>query len=155
LRRRVHLIVVPAIREPRQLKPFSWVISPGAGKGQTLLALFDWPECQVPGDTLVATRPSVAPPEVSDGLQWSAMPGAVTATSMTPEPAPIMTATAEPAPIIAAPIIAAPIIAISAREREHAGESNRIVLNMLNRQADSIRDTIDLRNSGNSAGLHG
>jgi hypothetical protein len=56
------------------------------GKGQTLLAPSSCPECQVPGDTLVATRPSVAPPEVSEGLQWSAMPGDVTAASMTAEP---------------------------------------------------------------------
>ncbi|MGH6853029.1 MAG: hypothetical protein ACREDJ_07520 [Methylocella sp.] len=78
-------------------------------------------------------------------------------------PAPIIAATAVPAPIIAATIIAAPIIAgpiiaipiaISA-EWEHAGESIRIVLNMLNRQAASIKDLIDFRNSGDSAGRHG
>jgi hypothetical protein len=97
------------------------------------------------------------------------MPANVTPTAMTAHPAPIMTATSDPAPviaatavpapiiaapIIAAPIVAAPVIAISA-EGEHAGVSIRIVLNMLNRQADSIRDMIDVRNSGNSAGRHG
>jgi len=30
--------------------------SPGQGKGQTLVAPSDWPECQVPGDTLVASE---------------------------------------------------------------------------------------------------
>ena len=82
-----------------------------ARQGQTLLA----------PSTGLATRPSVAPPEVSDGAamvsdacrrnphRHDRPPRAHNDRDQ--RPAPVIAATAVPAPIIAAPIIAAPIVA--------------------------------------------